>query len=287
MRLTDAAEIWASELAAGRSSHTIRAYLSDIRQLADLAPTVDDLNEDRIRGWLRGRGGAAATRARKLSAARRFIAWLRSTGRLEADPSAGVEAPRRPRRLPKALTRTQAEALLSVQPAGRSPLRDRALIELAYGAGLRAAELAGVDLGDLDLRESTVRVFGKGAKERIALFGEPCRAALAAYLTEERTAPAEQTAVFTNRQGGRLTTRSIQNIAKKWALQAGLMPDVSPHTLRHSFATHLLDGGADLKTVQQLLGHQSLVATQIYTHVSVERLRDTVQKSHPRSEENC
>jgi integrase/recombinase XerC len=173
--------------------------------------------------------------------------------------------------------------MLDQDPEGKTPLRDRAILELMYSAGLRVSETVGLDLDSVDLKSRTLRVFGKGSKQRLALYGKTCEAALLDYLHGERVAPARGSALFTNAQGVRLTTRTVQNVVKRWAKRVGLPPTVSPHTLRHSFATHLLDGGADLKSVQQLLGHESLATTQIYTHVSAERLRATVTSAHPRS----
>jgi integrase/recombinase XerC len=153
-----------------------------------------------------------------------------------------------------------------------------------YSAGLRASEVVGVNIRDLDLVNCSLRVFGKGNKERVTLFGKTCAEGLSHYFAAERARSSDPSdPAFTNRNGQRLTTRTVQNIVKRWAVRAGLPPDVSPHTLRHSFATHLLDGGADLKSVQQLLGHESLATTQIYTHLSIERLKETVDKMHPRS----
>jgi integrase/recombinase XerC len=203
-------------------------------------------------------------------------------GRLASNPAEGIEAPVKKKKLPKTLTQDQAASLLDQPPPGKTPLRDRALLELGYSAGLRVSELVSVNLSDLNLSEGWVSVMGKGSKERITLFGQACRSALEAYLNGERRSDGE--ALFVNASGARLTTRTVQNVIKRWAMSSGLPPETSPHTLRHSFATHLLDGGADLKTVQQLLGHESLAATQIYTHVSVERLRDAVRKAHPKSE---
>jgi integrase/recombinase XerC len=150
-----------------------------------------------------------------------------------------------------------------------------------YAAGLRVSELVAVDLPDVDFRNGMIRVLGKGSKERLTLFGRTAGFAIQEYISGERVPPVKGAPLFTNRKGTRLTTRSVQTIVKNWAKRVGLPPETSPHTLRHSFATHLLDNGADLKAVQQLLGHESLATTQIYTHVSVERLRATVDKAHP------
>lgn len=269
-------------LAARRSPHTVRSYGSDLAQLALFLEGAFDLRPDRLRVFLRTYAPHPTTRARKLSTLRSFVRFLREAGHLEVDPTESLEAPIRRKRLPKALSRAQAEELLDQTDGGRTPLRDRALLELMYAAGIRAAETVGVNVSDLDFREATVHVRGKGNKERVALFGDLCAQALRAYLEQERVNPPAGDPLFTNERGRRLTTRTVQNVVRRWAARAGLPPGVSPHTLRHSFATHLLDGGADLKSVQQLLGHESLATTQVYTHVSVERLRKAVDEAHPR-----
>ncbi|MBS1715627.1 MAG: tyrosine recombinase XerC [Armatimonadetes bacterium] len=269
-------------LAATRSPHTVRSYGADLAQLSSLTNGRADLSEATLLRYLRTYGATPVTRARKLSTLRSFVRHLKTVGLLENDPTEGIEAPIRRRPLPKTLTQHQAVGLLDQAPPGRTPLRDQAMLELAYAAGLRASEVVRVDVDDLDWESGTVKVLGKGNKERVAFFGESCRRAIREYTDSERVAPTSGRPLFTNDKGGRLTTRTLQNVIKRWALQAGLPPDVSPHTLRHSFATHLLDGGADLKTVQQLLGHENLATTQIYTHVSIERLREAVGKAHPK-----
>lgn len=223
------------------------------------------------------------TRARKLAALRAFCRYLISAGRLTEDPTEPLEAPFRRKRLPKTLTEPQTNHLLEQSDHGRYPRRDRAILELMYSAGLRAAEVVSLRLTDLDFHHRTARVIGKGSKERVVLFGETARRMMEDYIRTERSSTPESITLFTNPSGRALTTRTVQNIVKRWAAGAGLPPTVSPHTLRHSFATHLLDGGADLKSVQQLLGHESLATTQIYTFVSVDRLRATVAEAHPRS----
>lgn len=318
-------------LTATRSPHTVRSYGADLSQYAAVAEKVGEagLTTETMRKFLREFGKTPVTRARKLSTLRSFVKFLRRLGKIDSDPTEALEAPIRRRRLPKALSQHQAVALLDQSDIGKTPLRDRALLELMYAAGLRASEVVGVNLSDLDLKERTLRVFGKGNKERMTLFGETCRDAILHYVENERTpctagnlpanqkstagvppAPGSQSpqnadetdsppsvgnavrrqgasgtgeALFTNPKGGRLSSRTVQNVVHKWARQVGLPPDVTPHTLRHSFATHLLDGGADLKSVQQLLGHESLATTQIYTHISIERLREAVLKAHPKS----
>lgn len=261
----------------------MRAYGNDLAQLSVFAGDDPQVDADLLKAYLRKYGVSPVTRARKLSALRTFFKFLVDQGEAELDPTEWLEAPIRRKRLPKALSALQTSDLIDQEAPTKSPLRDRALLELMYGAGLRASETVGVDLQDLNLRDNSLRVRGKGNKERIALFGKACQEALEAYVLKERIEPVKDRPLFTNPHGGRLSTRTVQNVVKRWARQVGLPPDVSPHTLRHSFATHLLDGGADLKTVQQLLGHESLATTQIYTHVSIERLKETVAKAHPSS----
>lgn len=287
MSLDEAIQAFLDHLAARRSPHTVRSYGSDLAQLSSFLAGEFDLDPGRLRLYLRKFGSTPVTRARKLSSLRSFVKYLKQTGRLDHDPTEALEAPIRRKSLPKALSEEQTGELLDQPEAGRTPRRDRALLELMYAAGLRASEVVGIDLGDVDYAESAVLVRGKGNKERIALFGGACAHALRDYVEQERTTPTAGAPLFTNDKGRRLTSRTVQNVVKRWARWAGLSPEVSPHTLRHSFATHLLDHGADLKSVQQLLGHESLATTQIYTHLSIERLRKTVEDAHPRSEESA
>lgn len=271
-------------LEATKSPQTVRAYRSDLRQLSAMNPL--HFCESALIKYLREHGGSPITRARKLSTLRAFARYLKRVGKLDHDPTEQLEAPIRRKKLPKVLSKHQAENLLDQDPPGKTPLRDRAILELMYSAGLRAAEVVSVRMNALDLSNGLVQVEGKGSKERVTLFGRICARAIEKYLQAERETPKSprpDDALFTNRQGKALTTRTVQNIIKRWAVSSGLPPETSPHTLRHSFATHLLDGGADLKTVQQLLGHESLATTQIYTHISIERLKDTVESAHPKS----
>ena len=270
-------------LSAQRSSNTVRSYGSDLAQLSMFLKGQFDLTPDCLRGYLRKYAPTPITRARKLSTLRTFVKYLRAAGVLDFNPTEVLEAPFRRKKLPKALSQRQASEMLDQEDAGRTPLRDRALLELMYSAGLRVSELVGVNLVDMDFQGQTLRVRGKGNKERIALFGRTAATAIKDYLAEERIPPVEGHQLFTNREGGRVTTRTVQYVVKRWALRVGLPPETSPHTLRHSFATHLLDGGADLKSVQQLLGHENLATTEIYTHVSMERLKATVDSAHPKS----
>jgi site-specific recombinase XerD len=256
-------------------------------------------------------GHARASVAQRLAALRAFHRYCVRTGLAPGDPWGAIATPRLPRRLPKVLEVAQIEALLAAvdedivaaaagttrtsrtDPALALALaeRDRALVETAYAAGLRISELAAADLGRLDLRRGEIRVLGKGRKERIGLLGRPARAALRDYLDRGRpvlagraAAPAAaSTAVFLNHRGAPLGVRGIRMRLDRLCRNAGLPEGVSPHTLRHSFATHLLDGGADLRVVQELLGHESLATTQVYTHVSPGRLRDAYRVAHPRA----
>lgn len=270
-------------LAAKRSPHTVRSYGSDLQQLSQMVEGRFDLTTPTLRSYLREFGSSPVTRARKLSTLRTFVRHLKRAGVLKDDPTEPLEAPIKRKKLPKALSMVQTTDLLDQSAESSFPLRDRAMLELMYAAGLRASEAAGANMQDLDMRECSILVHGKGNKQRVSLFGKTCKSAMLDYFQGERTAPKGHDALFTNDRGGRITTRTIQNVVKRWAAQAGLPPETSPHTLRHSFATHLLDRGADLKTVQQLLGHESLATTQIYTHLSIERLHKVVTAAHPRA----
>jgi integrase/recombinase XerC len=267
-------------LSARKSPSTVRAYLSDISQLNEYSSGEFKFETDYLRLFLRKFGGSPTTRARKLSTLRGLAKFLKSRGAIELDATEALEAPYRRKKLPKALNLEQTTALLDQETQSRTPLRDQALLELLYGAGLRAAELVSLNLNQVDFRNRQIRVVGKGNKERIVFFGHSALQALNRFQEEERVAGQ---ALFTNASGNRITTRTVQNICKRWALSVGLPPDISPHTLRHTFATHMLDNGADLKTIQQLLGHASLATTQIYTHVSIERLQEAVNTAHPKS----
>ncbi len=274
--MDEAIEGFLAHLSARRSENTVRAYAAD---LSPLRGGTLPLTAERLRLLLRVHAPHPATRARKLSSLRAFCRWLVAQGLMPSDPTERLEPPIRRRALPKGVSAPEAADLLAAPVA----LRDRALLELLYGAGLRVSEASGLDLPDLDLVGRTARILGKGAKERMVVFGEPCRRALEAYIQEERVAPTVEAPVFTNARGGRLTVRSIHTAVTRAAQAAGLPEGLGPHGLRHAFATHLLDGGADLKSVQQLLGHEDLATTQIYTHVSVERLRAAVAGAHPRA----
>jgi len=254
-----------------------------------------------------GEGHARSSVAQRLAAIRSFHRWATRDGLAPGDPWGAIATPRLPRRLPRVLEVEQVTRLLDVIDADidsapdHDPdrtavhlalaLRDRAIVETAYAAGLRVSELASAELGRLDLRRGEIRVLGKGRKERIGLLGRPAREALADYLEDGRPvllerrhgAEAPPVEVFLNHQGGPLGVRGLRYRLDRLCVRAGLPVGVSPHTLRHSFATHLLDGGADLRVVQELLGHENLATTQIYTHVSPGRLQAAYREAHPRA----
>ncbi|HET7659189.1 MAG TPA: site-specific tyrosine recombinase XerD [Oryzihumus sp.] len=234
-------------------------------------------------------GLSASSAARTLVAVRGFHRFLALEGVVGADPAAAVSPPRPPKRLPKAIGVDEVERLLEAASLGDTPtsLRDRALLEVLYGAGARISEAVGLDLDDLDLDAGAVRLLGKGDKERIVPLGTYAREAVTAYLVRARPALAAHgrgtAAVFLNQRGARLSRQSAWATISAVAERAGLSAHVSPHTLRHSFATHLLDGGADVRVVQELLGHASVTTTQVYTLVTVQKLREVYAQAHPRA----
>jgi integrase/recombinase XerC len=283
----------------GLSPHTVAAYRRDATQFLSFAgragvtdpAAVEPLLLRRFLALQRTRGLAASSIARKGAALRALFRFLARRGLVAEDPAAGLGVPRGPRRLPVVLKARQVDRLLAgprpVDPVG---LRDRAVLELLYATGIRVGELCGLRLDDVDLAADTVRVLGKGAKQRVVPFGEPARAALLDYLAggrsamlPEREAPAGQEALFFNRRRRPMTQRDVRGMLERYRVAAGAPAGTSPHTLRHSFATHLLEGGADLRAVQELLGHVALTTTQTYTHVSNERLRRVYEQAHPRA----
>ena len=269
------------------SEYTLRNYRTDLEGFLEalggwnVDPTAAGRTDlRRFLALQQGNGIATASIRRKVSTIRGFYKWLRSEGVLENDPFYGVQGPKAPKRLPQVVNAGDIGRMIAAAAQDQEPqgLRDRALLELLYAAGLRVSELSGLNVHDVDLRLATVRVRGKGNKERVGVFGEPATDALEGYLRNARPALAsgKDDALFLNRFGGRLTVRSVQTIVRKYALMAGLPEEVHPHLLRHSFATHLLDGGADLRVVQELLGHESPNTTQIYTHVTEKKKREAV-----------
>jgi len=292
------------------SAHTVRAYAADLGQLldhlaaasgvarADLA--ARDLDRPAIRGFLselHRAGASRSTAARKLAAVRAFLRYLRREGVIEDDPGSLVPTPKRDVRMPAHLSESEMEALLDAAvadtPLGR---RDRAILELFYASGLRLSEVAGLDLDHVNLSAEMVRVRGKGGKERIVPFNASTEKAVRRYLGDrellvrgrERPDGPERRSrrsspLFVNYRGGRLTARSIDRIVRRYVAKSSARTGISPHALRHSFATHLLQRGADLRAIQELLGHARLSTTQRYTHVNAAQLVDVYRKAHPRA----
>lgn len=281
------------------SAHTVRAYLTDLTGLAEHAQRLgrDDpsrLDLGALRSWLANlqtRGKARTTLARRSTAARVFTRWLVRTGRAAEDAGALLASPKRHRTLPPSLRAGDVRALFDATEAaaadeGAIGLRDIAIIELLYATGIRVGELVGLDVDDIDRERNLLRVFGKGRKERSVPFGTPAAAALDAWLRDGRPELASQRsgpAVFVGARGGRIDPRTIRRMVHRRLADVDGAPDMGPHGLRHTMATHLLEGGADLRSVQELLGHASLATTQLYTHVSSERLRQAYRQAHPRA----
>jgi integrase/recombinase XerC len=287
-------EAFERHLAAERnfSRHTRRAYASDLRQLAAfLGPAADPARVEAadVRAFLADchRRLASATVGRKLAALRSFFGHLVRSGVRSADPSLGLPAPRAPRRLPRPLAVDDCQALAEARPEASA--RDLALVEVLYGGGLRVAELCALDLGDVDLERGELRVLGKGRRERIVPLPGAARAALRRYLEQERGRAEGRDPLFVSRRPRRgekprrLGARDARRLLRRRALAVGLAERVHPHRLRHSYATHLLDMGADLRAIQELLGHRSLSTTQKYTAVSAERLVEAYDRAHPRA----
>lgn len=295
--LVDFAEM--QRFAAGRSQHTIRAYRGDLTHLmghlvGQGITRLDQVTLVDLRGWLAQQqqaGLAAATLQRRSGVARVFFRWARAEGLVADDPAAGLKSPKVPRRLPRTLsqtdTRTLLEAILDAAAADDGPagVRNLAILELLYGSGLRVSELCGLDLADVDRDRGLLRVLGKGDKQRSVPFGQPAARALDAWLARrpQWVTSQSQAAIFLGRQGGRLDQRVARRVVHEAMRAIPEAPDVGPHGLRHAMATHLLEGGADLRSVQEMLGHASLATTQLYTHVSGDRLRQAFRQAHPRA----
>jgi len=281
------------------SAHSVRAYVADVRSLLEHLTRLghDDLatvDITALRSWLakqRSLGKARTTIARRATAARVFTAWAQRAGHAPADPGALLASPSARRPLPGVLGRPAATALLDTAgvaaddgaPVG---LRDLAILELLYATGIRVGELCGLDIDDLDQSRRVVRVFGKGRKERTVPYGVPASQAVDDWLRDGRPAlvrAGSGPALFLGARGGRIDQRAVRRMVHARLADLPDAPDLSPHGLRHTAATHLLEGGADLRSVQELLGHASLATTQIYTHVSSERLRAAYQQAHPRA----
>lgn len=299
--MSEAIEGYLDHLATVRrlSAATVRAYRSDLRDLARASgdPEVRAIDIEALRQWqwdATTAGLSKATAARRTSAVRGFLGWAREQGLVATDPSSRMVAPKRGRTLPTVATAPALESLLSeVEADARSgdpvALRDHALLELLYGSGARVSEICGLDLDDIDQERRTLRLRGKGDKERVVPFGAPAARALEAYLVRGRPVlhargdGAAGLAVFLGVRGARLGPRAVHALVSRVVAPAVGAESLGPHALRHSAATHLLDGGADLRSVQEILGHASLGTTQIYTHVSAERLREAYRLAHPRA----
>jgi integrase/recombinase XerC len=290
---------WHLEAERDLSAHSVRAYLTDLQGLATHAARLGvqdpgDLSIRTLRSWLANlqtTGKARTTLARRATSARVFTLWLSRTGRATGDAGALLASPKSHRELPAALSEAEVRSLLdatvdSLVDDGPRGLRDLAILELLYATGIRVGELVGLDVDDLDRGRHVVRVLGKGRKERSVPYGLPASDALELWLERGRPALAVETsgaAVFLGTRGGRIDQRAVRRIVHARLTAVEGAPDVGPHGLRHTTATHLLEGGADLRTVQEILGHASLGTTQIYTHVSNERLRSAFKLAHPRA----
>ena len=291
----DAVDLHRRDLvSSGAAARTVSAYGRDLDQFADWA-SQRGLGPDRVghrevrlfAASLTRDGRSPATVARKLASVRSLYAFLLRTGRVAQNPADLVPAPKAGRKLPKVLTVAQIEEVLGAVPV-RTPLevRDQAMLELAYSSGLRSAEVVDLDLDSLDLPGGRVKVIGKGSRHRLVPVGEPAEAAIRRYLEEGRPdllSDPEQEALFLSRSGRRLSTSDVSRRLAVRVRKAASAGGISPHTLRHSFATHLLEGGADLRSIQELLGHSSISTTQVYTHLDTARLRDVYAESHPRA----
>ena len=274
----------------GLSPLTIAAYRRDLAQFAETARTGDWRGDPgparRFLAGLRGAGSRGSTLARKAAAIRSFYAFALREGEATRDVATLLEAPRAGTYLPDVLAPDQVEAILEAPPEDDIGLRDGAILELLYASGLRVSELVGLDMDRLDLPNLQLRVIGKGNKERRVPMGEPARDRLLRYISGPRerwTAVRPGEAVFVSRRGRRLGREAVWRIVHRWGETSGVGERVTPHTFRHSFATHLLEGGADLRVVQALLGHASISTTQLYTHLTGERLREVYARSHPRA----
>jgi integrase/recombinase XerC len=280
----------------GLSEHTVRAYAGDVTSLLDHAgrmscEAVGDLTVGVLRSWLarlHSEGASRATLARRASAARAFTAWAVRDGVMDVDPGALLASPKGRRSLPEVLRIDEAAAVMAAAGDDTSPigLRNAAVVEILYASGARVSELCGLDVDDVDTGRRTVRLFGKGGKERTVPIGEPAAAALASWLARGRPKLASDdsgAALLLGARGGRLDPRMARRVVHQRLSAVEGVADLGPHGLRHTAATHLLDGGADLRSVQELLGHATLATTQIYTHVSIERLRATYERAHPRA----
>ena len=276
------------------SPHTLKAYSGDLANFAAYAGSRkwDDIDHVAIRGFLSElyeKGLSKTSVARSLAAVRSLYKWLAREGVVEQNPAKLVATPKLPKKLPRVPTIEEMNSVLdgAMPEQAAFPERDRLLFELLYGCGIRNSELTGINLDDIRLSAEAILIRGKGKKERYVPFGDSAKSALAAYLTERQKIIAESRkntpALLINTRGGRLTTRSVGRIIKKIAVAKGLSPDVHPHTLRHAFGTHMLEEGADLRAIQELLGHERLATTQRYTQLSMKHVLQVYDQTHPRA----
>lgn len=275
------------------SSHTLRSYENDLGLFerfleetrgGEIPSAAGAQRLRRYSAWLGSQGYAASTVARRLASLRSYFRFLRRTGAVDADPTVALRNPKQPKRLPRLLRVEEVIRLLDGIAADTElGLRDRAMFETLYGGGLRVGELVGLDVDDVDADQELLRVRGKGRRERLAPVGAMAAAWIDRYLRVRRPDGPDQRGLFLNRYGSRLSARSVGRLLEDHLARAGIVDQASPHTLRHSFATHLLDRGADLRGVQELLGHRKLTTTQIYTHVTRERILDIYHEAHPRA----
>lgn len=279
----------------GLALNTLESYGRDLRQYADFLErgkfaTLESASRATIISYLlylEKQGKATATIARRLAALKSFYQFLLREKVLDKDPTANLESPKLEKRLPKVLTVKEIELLLKQpNPMNATGLRDRAMLELLYATGIRVSELVSLNLGDVNIDMGYVRCYGKGAKERIVPLGSMAQRSVADYLANGRgqlVRDVREQALFVNHHGRRLTRQGFWKIVKKYAADAKIDKDITPHTLRHSFATHLLENGADLRSVQEMLGHADISTTQIYTHITKGRLKEVYAKAHPRA----
>ncbi len=274
------------------SPHTVEAYERDLRALLAFCareqiasfPALDSFNVRRFAAESHRRGLGPRSVARRLSAVRTFLSYLVETGVLKSNAGVHVQAPKAPKRLPATLDADQVASLLAISGDEPMTLRDRAILELFYSSGLRLAELVGLNLGDVDAADRTVRVLGKGGKARVVPVGKQALTALADWLTvRAELARGGEPALFVGRRGERVSPRTVQKRVNEWAKRQGTPMGVHPHMLRHSFATHVLESSRNLRAVQELLGHASLSTTQIYTHLDFQHLANVYDQAHPRA----
>jgi len=277
------------------SAYTVKSYREDLTQAVEFFKSQATVNLERLTprqvraylAWLHEQGYAKTTIARRLAALRSWLRFSCRQGTLAKNPAFGLRGPRQDKRLPHFLSPAELAKLLAAPDDTALGLRDQAILETLYSGGLRVSELVGLEIDDLDLSAGTARVRGKGKRERIVLLGPPSVKAIKSWsaardsIVSATRKPAK--AVFLNHRGSRLTTRSVGRLLEKYLKITGLDPRTSPHTLRHSFATHLLDNGADIRSVQELLGHRNLTTTQVYTHVTTSRLHESYRAAHPRA----